>query len=161
MRQHQPSASCVNSPLHSVSVVSTRDSQSAAARREPVRKSCTPRRLPYLLHHRYLKYTGFVGTSAGDVSAFAAASSLSHTSKKYSANFSSDMGSLSICMRSRTNRRCGEVYKPVLRGCECPSLRVVYCDKMEETNALVDPLPLVPAICTGLNLSKSEGLGQR
>lgn len=62
-------------------------------------------------------------------------------------------------MRSRTNRRCGEVYKPTFEGCDCASLGVAdaYCDRIEEINALVDPFPLVPATCTGFSLSKSEG----
>ena len=57
LRQHQPSASCASSPLHSVSDASIRDSQSAAARQESVRKSWRPH-LPYLPHHRFLKFTG-------------------------------------------------------------------------------------------------------
>ena len=63
MRQHQPSASCASSPLHSASDVSIRVSQNAAALQEPVRKSC-PRHLLSLLHHRYLKFTDLHGARA-------------------------------------------------------------------------------------------------
>jgi hypothetical protein len=41
------------------------------------------------------------------------ASSRSHTSKKYLANRSSEIGSPFIRIRSRTAHRCGDVYRPV------------------------------------------------
>jgi hypothetical protein len=63
---------------------------------------------------------------------------------------------LLICMRSRTKRKCGEVYRPVLVGLLGDVFRV-YCASIEEMKALVDPLPFVPATCMGFSCSKSEG----
>lgn len=34
---------------------------------------------------------------------------------------------------------------------------VAYCDRIDEMKALVEPLPFVPAMCTGLRQSNSEG----
>jgi len=98
-----------------------------------------------------------VGTSAGASSALAAASSLSHTSKKYFAKSGSEMGSLLIWMRSRTDRRWGEVYSPIFEGGVCGAAEDAYCDRIEDTKALVEPLPLVPAMCIGFSLSNSDG----
>jgi hypothetical protein len=49
-------------------------------------------------------------------------------------------------MRSRTKRRCGDVYRPIFEGCVCGSLVEAYCASIDEMKALVDPLPLVPAM---------------
>jgi hypothetical protein len=89
----------------------------------------------------------------------AAASSLSQTSKKYFAKSSSEIGSLLIWMRSRTNRKWGDVYRPIFDGFVCGSLEVVYWARMEAMKALVEPFPLVPATCMGLSMSNSEGYG--
>jgi len=67
------------------------------------------------------------------------------------------MGSLLIWMRSRTERRCGEVYSPILEGGVCASAEDAYCERIEDIKALVEPLPLVPAMCIGFSLSNSEG----
>ncbi len=46
-------------------------------------------------------------------------SSRSHTSKKYLAKSSSEMGTEFILKRSRTAIRCGEINSPILLGVEC------------------------------------------
>ena len=91
------------------------------------------------------------------------ASKRSHSSQKPVANSSSDMGRLSICILSLTNRRCGEVYSPTLDGSlSAGILRSVgrYCARIEEIKQEVEPLPLVPAMWIGFNRSKSEGYSQ-
>jgi hypothetical protein len=44
-----------------------------------------------------------------------------------------------------------------LEGGVCASPKVVYCDRIDEMKALVEPLPLVPAMCIGFSRSNSEG----
>ena len=92
---------------------------------------------------------------AGDV-----APNLSHTSQKYLANCCSEIGRPSICMRSLTKRKCGEVYSPTLVGSRsaCTLFGVGrYCARIDEMKEEVEPLPLVPAMCIRFNWSKSEG----
>jgi len=107
---------------------------------------------------RNRKYTGFALVSIGCPSLLAASSSRSHTSKKYLANNSSESGLLLICIRSRTNRRCGDVYRPIwwMRGASCATPRR-YWARIDDMKALVDPFPLVPAICIHFKRLKSDG----
>jgi hypothetical protein len=88
----------------------------------------------------------------------AAASSFSHTSKKYLANDSREIGTELIRMRSRTAIRWGDVKRPTFRGVSCD---VRYFDKIEFTKAQVEPLPFVPATWITLSLSKSRCLEGR
>ena len=64
-------------------------------------------------------------------------------------------------MRSRTKRRWGEVYSPIFwnRGFGW-EWRGRYCDSIEETKALVEPFPFVPAMCIRFRRLKSEGCHQ-
>lgn len=39
----------------------------------------------------------------------------------------------------------------------CGAQGDVYCERIDEMKALVEPLPLVPAMWTGLSRSKSAG----
>lgn len=42
-------------------------------------------------------------------------------------------------------------------GASCIDVEGRYCARMEETKALVEPLPFVPAICISFRRSNSEG----
>jgi hypothetical protein len=39
----------------------------------------------------------------------------------------------------------------------CGPLVEAYCESIDEMKALVEPLPLVPAMCIGFSRSNSEG----
>lgn len=93
-------------------------------------------------------------------------SSLSHTSKKYFAKFSSDMGIPLTRMRSRTATICGEVYRPSRYikswrekkiANEIPIFQFGLADiKIELIKAHVDPLPFVPVTCITFSLFRSS-----
>ena len=84
----------------------------------------------------------------------------SHVSKKYCVNWDSERAALLILMRSRTERRWGEVKRPILRrGAEGWEGEGRYWDRIEETKAEVEPLPFVPATWMMLRRSKSDGWG--
>lgn len=60
-------------------------------------------------------------------------------------------------MRSRTKRKWGDVYRPILEGGWHVAGADLYCATIEEMIALVEPLPFVPAMWIGLRRLKSEG----
>lgn len=69
-----------------------------------------------------------------------------------------------IWIRSRTKRKCGDVYSPILEialvSARWAGVAPMYCVRIDDMKADVDPFPFVPAIWIALRSLNADGCGK-